>query len=203
MNVEFLLEEESAEEALRLLLPGILPDHVTIQTYVLSGKTRMLNTLPQRLAGYSRWMPADYRIVVAIDRDQDDCQALKERIERIISTAGLVSKTASGADCYQAATRIVVQELEAWFLGDMHALRAAYPRVPAGLEKQRSYRDPDAMRRPADVLLRILKGAGYYEDSKELPKRETARNIAPHMEPARNRRASFQCFHALLTDLAK
>jgi hypothetical protein len=40
----------------------------------------------------------------------------------------------------------VVEELEAWFFGDVEAICQADPKVSPHLAKQKGYRDPDAIR---------------------------------------------------------
>jgi hypothetical protein len=98
--------------------------------------------------------------------------------------------------------RLPVEELEAWFFGDAQALRAAYPRVPATLAKQRRYRNPDAIRGGTrEALERILRRAGYYPGG--MLHMEVARTIAEHMDPSRNASRSFQLFREALTEIAR
>ncbi len=74
----------------------------------------------------------------------------------------------------------------------MDAVRRAYPRVPPGLERKATYRDPDAMTVPSAILKRLLQRAGYHPAG--LPKISVARAIASHMDPAGNRSRSFRKF---------
>ena len=74
MQIEFLLEEPSAEVALEIILPKILPARYLFHLFhVFEGKQDLLKKLPVRLKGYKPWIPDDWRIIVLIDRDQDDC----------------------------------------------------------------------------------------------------------------------------------
>jgi hypothetical protein len=58
---------------------------------------------------------------------------------------------------------LAIEELEAWFFGDMDAVRALYPRVPETLEQRAGFRDPDAIRGGTwEALERILQRAGYF-----------------------------------------
>lgn len=77
MQIEFLLEERSAEVALEIILPKILPEDIYYTFHVFEGKQALLKNLPVRLKGYKPWIPDDWRIIVLIDRDQDDCLQLK------------------------------------------------------------------------------------------------------------------------------
>jgi len=52
MHIEILLEEQSAEEALKILLPKILPADQDPYYHVFSGKNDLLRKLPGLLKGY-------------------------------------------------------------------------------------------------------------------------------------------------------
>ncbi len=186
MHLEILVEEPSAGEALGELLPKIIDQTTSFRVHAFSGKHDLLRKLPQRLRGYSNWLPPDYRILVLIDQDQEDCRKLKDRLNQYVTAAGLAYRR-------QVLNRIVIAELEAWFLGDLEAVCSAFPKVPASLHRKATYRDPDGIRDSWETLERILQRAGYYRNG--MPKIETARAIARQMEPARNRSRSFQCFH--------
>ena len=71
MQIEFLLEEPSAEAALEIILPKILSANIYFTCYAFEGRDDLLKKLPVRLTGYKPWIPDDWRIIVLIDRDQD------------------------------------------------------------------------------------------------------------------------------------
>ena len=81
-HVEVLVEEPSAEAALRIILPRIL-GATTFEVYRYTCKHDLLARLPERLRGYKAWLPADWRVVVVVDRDDDDCVALKTELEKM------------------------------------------------------------------------------------------------------------------------
>ncbi|MFH0910977.1 MAG: DUF4276 family protein [Planctomycetota bacterium] len=194
MHIEFLLEEPSAEAALKNLLPRILPAGWTWRFHVYHGKMDLLHKLPQRLAGYAYHLSRHWRIVVLVDEDREDCHALKARLEGAAREAGLATKSdAGGGRAFRVMNRIVVEELEAWYFGDVQALEAAYPRLPKNLASRRPYLDPDAVPGGTwEALERELRRAGYYRGG--LRKIEAARRISAHMVPERNRSRSFQVF---------
>jgi len=202
MHVELLIEEPSCEAALKLLLPKIgLTEPHTFTAHVFQGKADLLKSLPDRLTGYSKWLPDDWRIVVLVDRDDEDCKVLKAKLEKTASTAKLSTRTNRGAKgTYQVVNRICIEELEAWFFGDVEALCKAYSRVPPTLDKKSAFRDPDAVSGGTwERLERGLKDAGHYAAG--LPKIEAARRIAEHMEPERNRSKSFRVFRDAVREL--
>lgn len=199
MHIEFLLEEPSAEAALNLLLPKLLPHDATWHCYPHRGKTDLFQRLPGRLKTYARQFPhqSDLRVVILMDADTD-CRRRKAELEQIVADAGLLTKTTAAGQPFRIITRLAVQELEAWFLGDREAIQAAYPRVRpqhfSGL-----LHDPDTIADTWETLWRVLKEGKYYLAGKA--KVEWAETIAPHLEPRRNTSASFQYFRQGLDHL--
>jgi len=96
--------------------------------------------------------------------------------------------------------RIAVEELEAWFFGDIVALAGAFPRVSPTLGQQAAFRDPDGIEGGTwEVLERVLQRAGYFGGG--LPKIEVAREVARHMDSTRNTSRSFRHFTQGLASL--
>ncbi|MGH3932234.1 MAG: DUF4276 family protein [Pseudonocardiaceae bacterium] len=194
MNLEVLVEERSAEQALRLLLPRIVPN-VEFEVRVFQGKTDLLKRLPDRLRGYANWITrTDTCLVVLVDRDDDDCLTLKADMEKMAAAAGLLTATVTPVGRRADVTnRIAVEELEAWFFGDVLALCAAYSRVPISLGRQAKDRDPDAIAGGTwEALERVLQARGYHSGG--LAKVAVATEIAQHMNVDVNRSRSFQVF---------
>ncbi|HCU38711.1 MAG TPA: hypothetical protein DGT21_25835 [Armatimonadetes bacterium] len=202
MHLEVLVEDESTEKALERVIPRILPACPRPAIHPFQGKHDLLRKLPARLRAYARWLPADSRIVVLIDEDRQNCHQLKAQLEQAARQAGLTTRSSAGeGQQFQVLTRIAIEELEAWFFGDIAALRAAYPRVPAALDRNQPYRDPDAIAGGTwEALQRVLQRAHYFPGG--IPKIEVAREISRHMDPAVNRSHSFQVFRQGLLELA-
>jgi hypothetical protein len=189
MHLEFLLEEPSMEAALLELVPKIRSD-TSFEFHVHRGKKDLLKNLANRLRGYARWLPDDFKIVVVVDRDQDDCRALKQRLVDMSTDTSM-----------PALHRIAIEELEAWFFGDFDALRRAYPRIPSSVHGRAGFRDPDAIAGGTwETLERVLQNAGYY--STGLPKVEVAGRVAELMDPDANRSKSFMVFRDGLRGLS-
>lgn len=192
--MDFLVEAASCEGLLRVLVPRIAPG-LRFEVHPFNGKHDLMSKLPQRLRGYSAWgRQAGVRLVVLVDRDSDDCLDLKRRLDEVARCEGLVvaSDVAPGED-FDVLTRIAVEELEAWLLGDVPALCAAYPRLPASLGEKDRYRDPDGVAGgTAEALERELQNHGYHAAG--LSKIDNPTRMAQHMTVDRNRSASFRCF---------
>ena len=194
VHLEFLLEEPSAEAVLRTILPKILSRNTSSDFFVFKGKEHLLKKLPERLKIYRRWIPHDWRIIVLIDEDRRDCHELKAYLERAAHEAGFVTKSSAAPnEDFRVVNRLAIEELEAWFFGDIEALHTAYPRIPKTLQYQRKYRNPDAIQGGTyEALERLLIRQNYFRE--RIPKPTVAQNIAQHMEPSRNRSRSFQVF---------
>lgn len=198
MHLEFLVGEDSLEAALTQLLPKILPSNVTSNIHAYRGKPDFLKKVPNRLKGYQASLPPDWKIVVLIDEDREDCLKIKKQLEDIAISAGLITKSSCQKDkSFQVLNRIVIEELEAWFFGDVQAIRQAYPKVSPHLAKQKGYRDPDAIKGGTwEALERVLKKAGYHAGG--LEKYKASRDISQYMNPELNRSRSFQVFYQAL-----
>lgn len=186
------------EAFLRELLPRLLPAQVSFQIYPSQCKDELLQRLPDRLRGYG-WLPDDWRIVVIVDRDDDDCAELKQRMEAMACQAGLRSRTASGGAIWQIANRIAIEELEAWYFGDWESVCASYPGVSRTLPRREGFRDPDAIRGGTwEAFERVLKQAGHFRTG--LRKTEAARTIGRSMDARRNSSRSFAALREVLLE---
>ena len=196
-HLEFLVEEPSIEAFLRGLLPRTLPAGRSFEVHAFQGKTDLLGKLQARLRGYARWLPADWRILVIVDRDNEDCLALKQQLEALAGAAGLRTRSRAGAKPWQLVNRIAVEELEAWYFGEWTAVRSAYPRVSAHVPAQRPFRSPDAILGGTwEAFEHVLQRHGYF--STGLRKIEAARAIASHFNPAASSSPSFVCLRDVI-----
>jgi len=184
MHIEFLVEEPSMEMALNILVPKIIGSQHTFVIHNFQGKKKLLKQLAKRMQAYANFLPDDWRIVVLVDRDNDDCKQLKQKL----CTASQVIRQKKGDVILH---RIAIEELEAWFLGDIPAIRIEFPKVPAKLDKQQKFRDPDAIKGGTwETLDKLLKDHGY----QGLFKTQFAQQVAPHVAIDNNRSNSFQQF---------
>lgn len=202
-QLEILVEEQSAEEALRHLLPKVLQGRGRAKLINFGSKQKLLKALPSRLVAYRHRIESGehLRIVVLVDRDNDDCEELKSSLEQMARDARLPTKTCPNAKGrFLVLNRVVVEELESWFIGDPAALRKAFTSLPKIKQTTGIFRNPDNGG-SWEALHRFLKRHGIYKSS--FPKIDAARRIAPHLDITANRSMSFQVFvdglHAALT----
>ena len=196
-HLVLLVEEPSMEAFLGTLLPRLLPADRTYEVHAFEGKRDLLSNLPVRLRGYRRWLPSDWRLVVLVDRDDNDCHQLKECLENIAVESGLITRTNAGGDPWQVVNRVVIEELEAWYFGDWEAVREAYPRLPPTVSQKARYRIPDAIRGGTwEAFERIMQQHGYFKTG--LRKIEAARAVAARIDVGRNRSRSFARFRDIV-----
>lgn len=169
----FLLEEPSAKKVLDEILPRFLPTEVTFICIPHEGKTDLEQSIPNKLRGWN--VPNSWFVVVR-DKDQGDCIALKQRLKQLCTDNGRP----------ETLVRIVVHELESWFLGDLAAVAHAFNQ-PTLAKKQNSkkFRNPDALANAQQELKKLIKG--YQKNS-------GARAIAPHLSLIDNQSESYRQF---------
>lgn len=171
------------EVFLRAVLPRLLPDSVPFDIVTFQGKRDLIAKLPKRLRGLSHTLAPTSRIVVLVDRDNDDCRQLKNQLNRIAVEAGFKVRNVGSTD-WQVVNRIVIEELEAWYFGDWQAVREEFPRVSANVPTQAPYRDSDSIAGGTwEALERLLKKGGYFRTG--IAKIELARTIGLRFQPDR------------------
>ena len=73
MNLVFFLEEPSAREMLKGLLPRVLPDVISFRYLVFEGKQDLEKNIVRRLRG---WRAPNSVFIVLRDQDAGDCSAI-------------------------------------------------------------------------------------------------------------------------------
>ena len=197
----FFLEEPSA----RKFLVGFLPE-VGFQQWEYEfqrpyeGKQDLLKHFTDDLRD---WRNPNDQFLVLVDQDMDDCQRLKE---------GDIHAKAWKKCCKQAErmrVRIACWELEAWYLGDISALRCAYPDAPdSAWKKIRQEENPDGVRKPSDILKKSVPGfrkGSAAEKMGAILGRKCAESAAYYDKGAANRNcsASFCCFAQRMADFLR
>lgn len=183
-RIVFLLEEKSMMELLRGVLPKVFPEWVENQDWIAvphNGQSDLEASVPRKLRAWN--VPGD-RFIIMRDNDGGDCRALKQKLQGL----------AADKPADQVLVRIVCQELEGWFLGNLDAVKEAYPVAARNINaKHRRYPDPDSMTNAADELKQLTEVPG---------KLSRARAISTHMSIEANLSRSFQVFIAGLQRIA-
>ena len=214
MHFEFLVEDRSGGIAVGVLLEKILGANGEkhswkLRSYRGSGripkdlhresdpaKRLLLNRLPCLLRGYGKSLGDSAAVVVVVDLDDRNCLAFKRELLAVLNACDPRPT---------ALFRIAIEESEAWLLGDRAAVKAAYPRAKDSILN--GYLQDDicgTWEILADAVhaggAKALTKAGWPAAGEE--KCRWAREIAPHMDPDRNRSPSFRAFRDGLRRLA-
>ena len=140
VHFEILVEDQSGKKALDVLVPKIIGDDHTIKIHPykgigriprnLNGKTDpnkriLLDQLPRLLRGYGKAFdayPSNYSAAVIVICDLDDkcLKDFRKELQKILNACRPRPETRF---C------IAIEEGEAWFLGDIFAIKKAYPRA--------------------------------------------------------------------------
>ena len=167
----FFLEEPSAKEMLRGVLPKILPEYITPRFIVFEGKQDLEKQLVRKLR---LWRQPDSRFIILRDQDAGDCLKIKHH---------LVEKCRE-AERPDAIVRIACHELESFYLGDLLAVEKGLEiNGVAKRQNQKKFRQPDNLPGPARELKALT--------DKRYQKISGSRSIAPHLDPGKNRSHSF------------
>lgn len=140
----------------------------------------LLDQLPAKLRGYAS-LPHGYGVVVLVDSDRTDCHELKDALMQMYSS--LERRPA------RVLFRIAVEETESWFLADIAAVRAAYPKAKyqkiAGIQ-------PDSV---VGAWERLAEALGRQpNDCEGSDKYEWAEKIAPHLDLDKPKSPSLHAF---------
>ena len=179
-RIIFMTEEESMSKALRVLLPTLLPGLREYEHWIIldhKGKSDLEASYPKKMRA---WREPGVRFIILRDNDGSDCKELKQK---------LISRVPDSSMKYQV--RIVCQNLESWFIGDIEAVATAYPVSRRHNSfKALSRSDPDTLTNASDLLTDLTRTGA---------KRARATEIAEQMQPERNRSRSFHVFVEGLT----
>jgi len=172
----FLLEEPSMKALLDGLLPRLFPGwepETHFKCIPHQGKSDLDVSVPRKLNAWR--IPGD-RFVIVRDNDNSDCVDLKRRYLTICHAAGRPD----------TLVRLVCQELESWYVGDLVALAAAFedPKLNSPALRKR-FNEPDTWEKPSVELKRLIPS---------FQKVGAARSMSSVLQPGQNRSKSFQVF---------
>ena len=216
MHFKILVEDQSGAKALRILVSKIVGSGHTVDYHSYKGigsipsgmkaksdpnKRILLDHLPRLLCGIGKTFaayPKDYRAVVVVVCDLDQRCLKTFRAELL----GIIEKC---NPCPEVRFCIAVEEGEAWLLGDIDAVKAAYRNAKDYV--LRAYRN-DSVCGTWEKLADAVYPGGSQKLSEQgwqvigAEKSKWAEKIAPHMDVGRNKSPSFQYFCSKLRDLS-
>jgi hypothetical protein len=168
-----LLEEPSAQEMLKGVLPRILPEDVHVQYVIFEGKQDLEKQVQRRLR---HWQKPDSMFLVMRDQDSGNCMTIKQDLLTKVIESGKKDKT---------IIRIACHELESFYLGDLNAVENGL--AIKGLAKKQTkkkFTATDSLSNAAEELLKLT--------NKRYQKVAGSRAIGPHLKTdGSNRSYSF------------
>ena len=179
MTLVILTEEESMKVTLEYLLPRL--GITDFQIIAFQGVSALESSLARRVRA---WRDPTARFLVIRDNDNGDCSRRKQRLLDFLDQAGTRRPF---------KVRIVVQELEAWFLGDLPALESA-GLLKDGRIRAKFRKNPEEHRTPATLLKEL---------DPTYQKTGGARRIARHLSLTENTASSFHATLAAIKDLSQ
>ncbi len=217
MHVEILVEDQSGKKMLDILVPKILGSKHSFRVIAYkgigripkglrpgedAGKRILLQQLPRLLQGYGKKFagyPADYpaAVILVCDLDNKCLKTFRQELCHLLCTCDP-----------QPETRfcIAIEEGEAWLLGDIPAVKAAYPEAKdAVLNGYVNDSICGTWECLADAVykggVKSLRAKGWKAVGAE--KSHWAGEISPHMNIMENTSPSFIHFREKLFELAR
>lgn len=214
MHLEILVEDQSGKKALDILVPKIIENKHTFVVHPYKGigripkdmrdtryasKRILMDNLPKLLKGYGKTQAGrrKYSEVVILVCDLDDkcLKTFRDELNGILNACNPRPETRF---CF------AIEEGEAWFLGDLYAVKAAYPKAKDAVLD--SYID-DSICGTWEKLVDAVYPGGSSTLSKKgwqvigAEKSRWAEAITPHMNVANNRSSSFCYFIRKIQEL--
>lgn len=207
MHFEILVEDISGKTALEILVPEIVGADHTFNIHYYKGigripkglksstdpqKRILLEQLPRLIRGYGKtfaeYPPQTVALFVVCDLDNRCLSAFRKELHT------LVDASYPKPDTYFC---FAVEEGEAWYLGDLHAIKKAYPEAKESLLN--AYVNDSicgTWEKLADAIYpggsKRLSNYGWQAIGRE--KMMWAKNIAPLMDVENNLSPSFVIF---------
>lgn len=180
MFLHIFTEELSCKSLVDRIVPGLLPKGADFHVYDHQGKQDLEQALKSTVPSISR-IP-DSRILITIDQDNSNCKQLKVKLLNLIE----------GKCLCPYMIRIICRKLECWYLGDLQAIKAAYPRFDPDKHTHASaFRNVDNIQNAPEKMLKIVPELNKRE---YLPKLEFSRKVSAHLNIDRNTSTSFRHF---------
>jgi hypothetical protein len=199
MHFEVLIEDQSGKAAMEILLPKLIGDNDSFRIIPYKGigripknltsnsdakKRSLLNRLPGILRGYGR-TPDCGIIVVICDLDDKDKHQFLSELHNVLNACNPRP---------EAIFCLAIEEFEAWYLGDLNAVRKAYPNAKNSFLT--GYIN-DSICGTWELLADAVYKGGYealkQKGGQEIGKQKSiwAKTISPHMDVDNNASPSF------------
>lgn len=200
MHLEFLTEDISSKKAMTILIPKLLGDDITYEIHSYKGigkipkglqpktdasKRILLDQLPKLINGYGT-VPHVNAVIVICDLDDKNEAEFLAQLEAMLDECR--NKPEKVLFC------VAIEEFEAWYLGDLGAIKRAYPKAKENI--LRNYTN-DSICNTWELLADAICNGGHKDladrgwQAVGEEKSAWALNITPHMNVENNQSPSF------------
>jgi len=217
MHFEILIEDQSEKKALDIIVPKILGDKNTFKVHAYKGigripknlehrsdasKRILLERLPKLLQGYGsafKNYPNSYKAAVIIVCDLDD-RCLKMFRKELFDVLNACHPAPETYFC------VAIEEGEAWLLGDIQAIKTAYPRAKDSILN--AYVNDSICGTWEYLADAVVPGGAQALSSKGwqaigAQKAEWSEKITPHMDTQKNSSPSFNYFKDKILEITR
>ncbi|ABK45711.1 conserved hypothetical protein [Magnetococcus marinus MC-1] len=175
IQLVFMLEECSMENTLREIVPKMVDLPMDPLFLTFDGWTDLEKNIPVKLRGWNQ-PHVHTQFVIIRDNDHRPDHLLRDRLTQACAQAGRPD----------TLIKLACQELESWFLGDLHAVEKAYHQKNiAKRQTHQKFRNPDKLANPKEELRKLIPTYQLLDGS---------RRIAKEMRLEQNRSPSFAEF---------
>lgn len=144
-QIVFFLEERSAEEMLRGIMPRLLAAHPDIGAVYIAfnGCHALEKNLSSRIRGYQNPNAA---FIILRDQDVGLCKERKQKLQSLVPADNRI------------LIRIACRELESFYFGDLPAVEQGLNLNLERHAKKKHYRAPDQIQKPSTQLESLTQG---------------------------------------------
>ncbi len=212
VHYEIFVEDLSGKMALEIIVPKIIGDNNTFKIYPYKGighipkklnaksdvsKRILLDNLPRILNGCGKTYRDNSDVVIIIVCDLDN-KCFKTFRKDLLDLLDSCEYKPNAKFC------IAIEEFESWFLGDLDAIKNAYPKAKDAI--LRKYKNDDicgTWEFLAEAIypggIKVLSRKGYQIIGKE--KSSWSQKISPYLNINENKSPSFCYFVSKLREL--
>ena len=180
--IVFLTEEESMKVTLEIFISRFWPTKIPGVDWIalsFQGKSDLEKNIAPKMKNWNYGTP---HFVILRDQDGSDCKQLKTKLCELADQGGRTF-----------TVRVVCNELESWFLGELESVEAVYPASKASKHQNAAkFRAPDDLGNASEELEKLVNITG---------KVSRAELIASRFDPVKCVSRSFQVFWKTTTTL--
>ena len=177
-------EEASMTPVLKRVMQATRPSAIEGVDWIIiahRGKPDLHKNLVRKMR---EWNYGNPHFIILQDNDGGDCYHSKKKILELCTQTNKPYHV-----------RIVCQELESWFIGDLNAVEKAFPKSHATKEARRpKFCNPDTLNKPSEIIAKLT-------DTGDSAKVGRAEVISKFLALESNRSPSFQLLIATLRQL--